>query len=139
MLMKSSSTRTKRFIVRNKTEGTGSKWFWCSDARRQGPKRGRPNSSEPVVLNRQLPTVCSQIRTRLLGVVLRAPVTLDCDLDDAFNQLRVGAAGFFCGHGKLVFARKPWIRVRFDHINFALRREPHVNASIIAQFYCPVR
>jgi len=37
-------------------------------------------------------------------------------------------------HGKLLPARQPRIRIRFDHIHIAVRSQPHVDASVISQF-----
>src|ERR1700748_3517829 len=52
---------------------------------------------------------------------------------DLPDHLGIGEAGFLRGHGKLLSAGEPWVRVRFDDINFTLARYAHINAAIIAK------
>src|ERR1700683_3111281 len=58
---------------------------------------------------------------------------------DLPDHLGIGETGFLRGHGKLLSAGEPWVRIRFDDINLALARYAHVNAAIVAKLDGTIR
>src|SRR5262249_36974599 len=68
--------------------------------------------------------------SRLLGFAdFFAAIAFHRSVDDGFDQLSIRASRFSRRHGKLVLARQPRIGICFDDINFAFRREPHIDAA----------
>jgi hypothetical protein len=53
-------------------------------------------------------------------------------LHDLLNHVGVRVAGLFRRHGELRGAGEPGVRIRFDHVHFALLVQAHIDAAIVA-------
>jgi transcriptional regulator with XRE-family HTH domain len=64
----------------------------------------------------------AMVFSKFLLITISSRVPSHRKVHDLPDHLGIGEAGFLRGHGKLLSAGEPWVRIRFDDINLALAR-----------------